>query len=365
MAWHPCGMVSVVHIYQEHCLNKISETDSSTCKRCTRVCPSNAIKFDSETLPQLDASSCTACTACVSICPSDAIQYDKTGYELTHPVALLNKARKMVSEGQTEINATCSAASAQNGLKIACHATWEPMLLACMAAEGVRTLHLEGLQQCDSCPVRHGAHILQKTETDYATLNTALGVKLAIVKEEKTVFAEETAPKSAPEPERRAFFRNLIPSITKGAAVAAAQVGYAASQAIRQEMQGKSEHSPDASPLPVRLRLFLRALPRLQANFTPLPAMQSLPLGAIQADDNCTACATCVEQCPTRALSIREFGSNAILEFQPDACIGCEQCIAVCPEHALEKLPGISLPALLTGRKRPLVMVSVDASSSK
>jgi len=356
-------MASVVHINQEQCLNKSGESVSIACERCAQICPANAIKINTETFPILDESSCTACTACVSVCPADAIRYDKIGYESVRPVALLTEARNMMAEGQTDINAACSAVSnPQNGLRITCHAAWDPMLLACMAAEGLRTLHLEGLQQCDSCPMRHGAEIIQKTEKDYATLNSALGVQLEIVKEGKTVGGEKNAPQSEPEPERRVFFRNLIPSITKGAAVAAAQVGHAASQAIQQERQGDGENAPTSSPLPIRLRLFLRALPRLQANFTPIPAMPSLPLGAIQADASCTACNTCVEQCPTQALSIREFGSNAILEFQPDTCIGCEHCIAVCPEHALEQLPGISLPALLTGRSRPLVMVPVSAS---
>ena len=278
-------------------------------------------------------------------------------------MALLNETRNLLAQGQTDISVACSAVSEhQSGLNITCHAAWEPMLLASMAAEGVQALHLEGLQQCDSCPIRHGADILQKTEKDYATLNAALGVQLTIVKEEKPLTEEKTTPQSEAEPERRAFFRNLIPSISKGAAVAAAQIGHAAGQAIQDEAQENEENAPVSSPLPVRLRLFLRALPRLQANFTPVPAMPSLPLGAIQADERCTACATCVEQCPTQALSIREFGSNAILEFQPDACIGCEHCISVCPENALEKLPGISLPALLTGRSRPLVMVPVNAT---
>ncbi len=322
------------------------------CKRCTRICPANAIKLNAESIPQLDASACTACTACVSVCPVDAI-----GHETSRPVALLNEARNMVMQGKTEINAACHAVSdAQNGLKVACHAIWDPMLLACMAAEGVRTLNLEGLHQCETCPVRHGAEILQKTEKDYTTLNAALGVQLVINKEEKSVVEE----KPQPEPERRAFFRNLIPSLAQGAAVAAAQVGHAASQAIQQDMHDEGETS--SSSLPIRLRLFLRALPRLQANFTPVPLMPSLPLGAIQADASCTACGECVEQCPTQALGLREFGNNNILEFQPEACVGCERCIAICPENALESLPAISLPVLLTGRNRPLVMVSSEAS---
>jgi ferredoxin len=86
--------------------------------------------------------------------------------------------------------------------------------------------------------------------------------------------------------------------------------------------------------------------------------MPSLPLGAIQANNHCTACGECIEQCPTHALNLRDFGSNKILEFKADYCIGCSFCVDICPEQALEMLPSISLPALLTKKARPLIMVA-------
>ncbi len=288
--------------------------------------------------------------ACVRVCPTDAIEH-----EAVQPTELLREARELVMQGQTEINVACSNAvpETQPGLTVSCHAVWDPMLLACMAAEGVRTLHLGGIRQCDSCPVRHGAKIMRQTEKDYATLNHALGVRLTVSWREKVYVAEKLSPVA--EPERRAFFRKLIPSITQSAAMAAVQIGHAAGQAVRQETH---QETASSSGLPVRLRLFLRALPHLQVNFTPIPHMPTLPLGAIQADARCTACNQCVERCPTKALDIREFGNNKVLEFRPDACIGCQYCIVICPEHALEPLPGISLPAVLARHARPLVMVS-------
>jgi len=341
------------HLNKNKCLNNPGK--AGVCTRCQHICPADAISLDAKDMPELDTSVCTGCTACVRICPADAIEH-----EAAQPAELLREARDLVMQGQTEINVACNAVSdAHPGLNVPCHAVWDPMLLACMAAEGVRTLHLEGLRQCDSCSVRHGANIMRQTEKDYATLNNALGIRLTVSWRAKVHVAEKSS--SVAEPERRAFFRKLIPSITQGAAMAAVQIGHAAGQALRQETD---EETAPSSGLPIRLRLFLHALPRLQANFTPIPHMPTLPLGAIQADARCTACNQCVERCPTAALDIREFGDNKVLEFRPDACIGCQHCIAICPEHALEPLPGISLPAVLARRARPLVMVSGDNSAS-
>jgi len=224
------------------------------------------------------------------------------------------------------------------------------MLLACIAAEGVRTLYLSGINQCASCPVRHGAEIMGQTEKDYAMLNKALGIHLEISWEKPPVPVKKDRG-TVPEPERRSFFQNLFPALAQSAIQAATQIN----QTNRDE-PNITEALPSAR-LPLRLMLFLRALPYLQVNFTPVPNMPSLPLGAIQADTSCYACNACVEQCPAHALNLRKFGTNRVLEFRPDACTGCEQCASICPEHAIEILPSISLPPLLTRRARPLVMV--------
>jgi len=347
--WQAFIMVEWPDIHQKNCLNapvQTSTASGSGCMRCHDVCPSDAITLDPNLIPQLDEMRCTACMACVAICPIDAISHGNV-----NPQLIVDKTSAAVLNGNTTLTAACAATDARADIHVGCHAEWDPLMLACLTAEGVRTLHLDGISQCDTCPVHYGARMMQQTERDYATLNQSLGVHLDISSQKKA----PAVRKHASEPERRTFFRNLIPSITQGAIMAAAQIGQTANQGIQQDTH--SEGTAPAARLPVRLQLFLRALPRLQVNFTPVPIMSSIPLGAIQADANCTACGQCVEKCPTGALSIREFGANKILEFRPDACIGCQRCISLCPERALEPLPGISLPALLTRRKRPLVMV--------
>jgi len=323
------------------------------------VCPAEAIHFSTDTvsgdLPVIETSACTGCTACVSICPTDALRH-----AAVRPAELVRQSMALVQQGKTHIHATCSASKHEYAdLRLPCHAVWSPVLLASLAAEGIRSLNLDGMEQCHDCPVQFGAEIMQQTETDYTTLNHALGVRLSITRQ--TIQSESSIDeKPADEPERRAFFRNLMPSLAQSAATATAQIAHAAQQSMEQAaLEGNNgTANKQVSPLPVRLQLFLRALPKLQSNFTPIPATPSLPLGAIQADARCNACGECVDQCPTNALQLKEFGANKILEFNANACIGCSHCIYCCPEHAIEPLPGISLPSILTGKARPLVMVA-------
>jgi len=341
--------------HQGHCLNtQRSSTCGTVCARCRDICPAQAIELNGEDIPRLNENRCTGCTACVHVCPVDAITHEKI-----NPVDIVRQACELARRGKTSLHVTCSAvANTSADLSVPCHGAWDPMLLACIAAEGIRILHLNGIQQCSSCPVRHGTELMLQTEKDYTLLNRALGLQLGISREE-TAIPIEQARHSAHEPDRRTFFRNIFPTMARGAIKAVAPPSQPGSAGDNDAGRATSIH------LPLRLRLFLRALPRLQANFTPVPSLPSLPLGAIQADANCTACNECVEQCPMQALDLREFGTNRVLEFRPGACIGCRQCVDICPEHAIEALPAISLPVLLPRRTRPLVMVASDRKSKK
>lgn len=337
-------MVGKPLLSQAECMNHAWSSTQASCTRCQEVCPADAIHM-SDNLPAIDSDQCTCCTACVTTCPTGAISHEQL-----QPEVLTRQARALVMQGKRTLRAACSHVSdASADLSVPCHAAWNPLLLACLAGEGVHLIELDGISQCAHCPIRHGEQMMAQTERDYAELNKALGVRL-VLSREITQQAVKPQEMQQPEPERRAFFRKLIPSLAQGAAMTVAHI----SDVMRQD---EGEPETDSS-LPVTLQMFSKSLPRLQPNFTPVPRLDSIPLGAVQADDRCSACGECVEQCPTKALELRPFGVNHVLEFRPDTCIGCNHCADICPEHAITPLPSISMPAIAARRSRPLVMVA-------
>ena len=338
----------IPQLNQQQCLNScIPKGIQHSCTRCYDICPADAIDVSESHIPEIDNSACTGCTACVSICPIDAIKHEQF-----NPTHLTHQAKVMRTKGCDHLSIQCSAVQhRKSDANIPCHAMWNSLLLASIAAEGTQTLHLIGIDQCKSCSMQHGASIMKQVEKDYTTLNYALNVHLDISWQEDTQENHQTNQEA--EPARRAFFRNLLPSITQSAITAAAQINHQISN-----QDDKTTPKEDVPLLPTSLALFVQALPKLEPNFTPIPNLPSLPMGAIQATDSCTACGECVQQCPTKALYIKEFGANSILEFKPHHCIGCNQCVDICPEDAIESLPSISLPAIATKRSRPLIMVA-------
>jgi Pyruvate/2-oxoacid:ferredoxin oxidoreductase delta subunit len=59
----------------------------------------------------------------------------------------------------------------------------------------------------------------------------------------------------------------------------------------------------------------------------------------------CTACETCIDRCPTDALTM---GEEDVPMVDLDLCIGCGACATGCPEEAigLVERPGVAVPPL-------------------
>ncbi len=48
--------------------------------------------------------------------------------------------------------------------------------------------------------------------------------------------------------------------------------------------------------------------------------------------DDCTACATCIDECPVEAIT-----EGDIYVIDADACIDCAACTEVCPVEAISE----------------------------
>jgi ferredoxin len=47
--------------------------------------------------------------------------------------------------------------------------------------------------------------------------------------------------------------------------------------------------------------------------------------------EKCTGCETCVDVCPSAAISMKEGVANV----DPDLCVDCETCVDECPSEAI------------------------------
>ena len=51
---------------------------------------------------------------------------------------------------------------------------------------------------------------------------------------------------------------------------------------------------------------------------------------AYKINDDCTACGTCIDECPVEAIS-----EGDIYKIDPDVCTDCGACVSECPVSAI------------------------------
>lgn len=59
--------------------------------------------------------------------------------------------------------------------------------------------------------------------------------------------------------------------------------------------------------------------------------LSTIPIMAHFIHDTCIACGSCIDECPTEAIS-----EGDIYKIDPDACIDCGNCAEVCPTDSIE-----------------------------
>lgn len=52
---------------------------------------------------------------------------------------------------------------------------------------------------------------------------------------------------------------------------------------------------------------------------------------AVVDEEKCTACETCVNECPASAIELK----NEKAHVNKDLCVDCETCVDVCPSEAI------------------------------
>jgi len=348
----PLSSNEVPFIDAAQCVNHAQA--QTVCRACSKSCCADAIEHRAEAAAVVDPERCTSCVACMEACPVGAIHLPD--FSVSDLLKAVQAARR---RGESTLHVACaevaSAVQGESVARIPCHALWTAPLFAELAALGLHEVSVMGVEQCASCSRRFGRRMLDETLQQLRGLERSVGVKIQVSEGTlDSVTSEQPARADANLPPRRAFFRNLLPELTRGAATLVSEIARHADE----------EREPDAAWSRSPLQRLMSLLPAMKPNFTPLPPMRGLPVGAVQGSERCVGHGRCVDQCPTQALSLRPFGERAVLELQASRCVGCSRCVHVCPEHALEMLPSISLPALLSKPARPLAMPSTIANPS-
>ncbi len=300
------------------------------CTRCLDLCPTGAIRPAGDHVA-IDPKICAGCGSCASVCPTGA-----AGYALPPADALMRKLRAMMlayaaaggtdglvlfhdrDYGEPLIDALSRFAGGlpANVLPVAVNEVTSVGLEAVAAlfaygAAGVRFL-------LRARPRHDIAALTQLVDTAGAILR-GLGYGSGIVS-----VIETDDPDSL-----RASLDGYASATRARAAASFLPIG------------GKREM------LVFAMRELHRVAPD-PSDVVPLAA--GAPFGGLEVDaERCTLCLSCVNACPTGALT--DHPERPALRFTESLCVQCGLCAATCPEKVIRLKPQLDFAAWRNDRR--------------
>lgn len=329
---HDVAGISELIVEEELCVNLRGRVMG--CTACKDVCPSDALILSPDAV-DLDQTKCTGCNSCLPSCPAGALR----------SISFIPERFITAMTGKERVDLHCSASSgAGGGIVIPCHSVLDARLVSAARAEGVTTLALHGLNNCEQC--RHG-----DARTTMEQLSQTASKWLGDAAPTLDLSPDAVGKKSSRDYQDQPYLsrRNFL---RFGGAQAIAQTAEWIVPSLSPE-----EEDADALPFyqksvyPQRAVQYQEILAR-RSDLVPWAVGLPLPWQLRSVDANCSGCLACGERCPTGALIASESGQTRELSFDPALCTDCSLCERVCPEAAIVLRTTFSLEEVNAGRSQ-------------
>lgn len=319
----------------------------SECRVCVEVCPEGAITLD---LGPAVSERCTRCGLCQTACPTEVFQGEfHSDQRLLARIAPLLRPERRTAGGRALL-VHCSEAEAQHRESVAvpCLGSVTGNFLLGAVALGANPLMLVR-GDCGSCRLGAGKELLDGAIAAYTALAAALGRDGSAVKLERR---QRNARASSA---RRKLLARVAGGGTQGS-------GDWPAPGIETGETSAGEGERGTGPTPGRAMLLglLRS-----ASWSPSPTLRydrRLPWASLRIDQReCAACGTCVNLCPTGAITRRIADGRLAHHFSSALCVDCRLCLEACPQQVIGFDAEFDARDLVRQEARPITGIRLHA----
>lgn len=318
-----------VNVHDSLCAH--SRSRITGCTRCLELCPTGAIAPAGDHVA-IDPHVCAGCGSCASACPTGA-----AAYALPPADALLRRLRTLLltyaqaggrdpvvlfHDGEHGAPLIDALARFGDGL---------PANVLPVPVNEVTQVGLEAIAAVFAYGAV-GAHVLTRAKPKHDTLSL-----------QRTLATANTilGGLGYSQADRGDIFNTIETDDPDGlrAALDRAPRGTAPPNPATFMPSGAKR-----GVLELAVRELHRAAPAPTIEVIPLPAAAAPPFGGLDVRvEGCTLCLSCVNACPTHALS--DNPERPMLRFTESLCVQCGLCAATCPENVITLKPQLDITA--------------------
>jgi ferredoxin len=322
----------------------------SECRICVEICPEGAITLDPG--PAV-SERCTRCGLCQTACPTEVFQGEvHTDQRLLDRIGSMSRPERRVG-ATPEISVHCREAEApcRDSVVVPCLGALTGNFLLGAAASGANPVTLVH-GDCHRCRLRSGEQLFAKAMATYLALAHAIGLERSAIRVEQRQRSDRALAA------RRRFLARVTGLGTQGA-------GDWPAPGIETAEPSRPSAASSAGPTPGRahLQTLLRG-----ASWTSTPSISHdarLPWASVRIDQSdCATCGTCVNLCPTGAITRRIENDRLSHRFNSALCINCRLCEEACPQQVISFDPDFDARDLVRDEARAITDIRLHACES-
>lgn len=319
----------------------------SECRICQEVCPEGAITLDPG--PAV-SERCTRCGLCQAACPTEVFQGEvHSDQHLLSRIGPMLLSERGAAEGRP-LFVHCREAELQqrDAVAVPCLGSVTATFLLGAAARGANPLtFVHG--DCSGCRLRAGKELFAKTMAAHLALAPAVGLDRSALK------LEQRQQSNRASSARRKFLARLTGCGAQG-------VGGWPAPGIETRGPFHCTTATGGGPTPGRALLHKLLKGVAWSPSTSLRCDVQLPWASVRIDQrDCATCGTCVNLCPTGAISHRIDNGRLSHYFSSALCVNCRLCEETCPQGVISFAPEFDARDLVRGAARSITSIRLHA----